>query len=284
MPQPSQLESVRELLNRPPGVSWPARLAHHGARLLVLLLLGFAVQLLFPVAPVPDFPVLERGMIADEDIIAEVGFPILKSEEELAQEREEVAAGVPPIFVYDGAAVDSMRIGVGAFLNQLEQAASTGEEGEARARVRDLLRSYGITPDQKFVDILRSSVDRGMLRFSLERAIEGVAPRGVATAAALEEHAAQQIRLRRNGTEELVPSIEVLTGRRFYETAASYLPERRRAELSELQRLILIRFFEPSIRFDEAETEQARQRARQAVTTTKGEVVRGEKIVGAHEQ
>ena len=284
MPQPTQLESVRDLLNRPPGPSWTARLIHHGARLLVLLALAFAVQLLFPVAPAPDFPVLERGMIADEDVIAEVGFPILKSDEELAQEREEVAAGVPPIFVFDEGAVDSMRTGVGAFLGQIDRAAETGEEGQSRARIRDLLRGYGITPAEQFVDILRSPIDRGMLRFSLERAIESNAPRGIATAAALDEHAAQQIRLRRDGAEELVPTADVLTGRRFYENAASYLPERRRAELSELQRLILIRFFEPSIRYDEANTESARERARQAVTTTKGEVLRGEKIVGAHEQ
>ena len=284
MPQPSQLEAIRELLNRPPGPSWIARLVHHGARLLVLVALALTIQLLFPVAPVPDFPVLERGMIADEDIIAEVGFPILKSDEELAQEREEVAAGVPPIFVYDGSAVDSMRTGVRAFLAQLDRVAEAGEESDARARIRDLLRGYGITPDAQFIDMLRSSVDRGMLRFSLERAIETNAPRGIATAAALEEHAAQQIRLRRDGAEELVPTADVLTGRRFYETAAGYLPERRRAELSELQRLILIRFFQPSIRYDESNTEQARERARQAVTTTKGEVLQGEKIVGAHEQ
>ena len=92
------------------------------------------------------------------------------------------------------------------------------------------------------------------------------------------------IRLRRDEQEELIPREDVLTGRRFYESAASYLPERRRAELSELQRLILIRFFQPSIRYDEVETDAARARARMAVTTTKGEVLRGEKIVGAHEQ
>ena len=284
MPQPHQLDSVRAALDRPPGGSWPARLIHHGVRLLVLLALAIAVQLMFPVAPVPDFPVLERGMVADEDIIAEVGFPILKSDSELAQEREEVAAGVPPIFVYDPAALDSMRAGITTFLDEVEGAATSGDESASRSRIRDLLRGYGITPDETFIDLLRSSVDRGMLRFSLERAIESTAPRGVANAAALDEHGAQQIRLRRGDGETLVPREEVLTGARFYQTAASLIPERRRAELSELQRLVLIRFFEPSIRYDETATESARERARMAVTTTKGQVLRGERVVGAHEQ
>jgi len=55
VPQPTQLAPLRDLLNRTPGPSWTARLIHHGARLLVLVVLAFAVQLLFPVAPVPDF-------------------------------------------------------------------------------------------------------------------------------------------------------------------------------------------------------------------------------------
>ncbi|HEX6589972.1 MAG TPA: HDIG domain-containing protein [Longimicrobiales bacterium] len=284
MPQHHQLDQVRAALDRPPGASWPARLVHHGVRLLVLFVLATAVQLMFPVAPVPDFPVFERGMVADEDIIAEVGFPILKSDQELAQEREEVAAGVPPIFVYEVDAVDSMRTGIAAFMAEVERAASTGDESTSRARLRDLLRSHGITPDESFIDHLRSPVDRGMLAFSLERAVESAEPRGVAAGAALDEHGAQQIRLRRGSGEELVPREQVVTGSRFYQAAAQLIPERRRAELSELQRLVLIRFFQPSIRYDEVATESARERARMAVTTTKGEVLRGERIVGAHEQ
>ena len=198
MAQHPQLDSVRAALDRPPGAAWPARLIHHGVRLLVLLALAIAVQLMFPVAPVPDFPVLERGMVADADIIAEVGFPILKSDAELAQEREEVAAGVPPTFVYDPAAGDSMRAGVDTFLDEVEAAATSGDESTSRARIRDLLRGYGITPDETFIDVLRASVDRGMLRFSLERAIESTVPRGVANAAALDEHGSPQIRLRRD--------------------------------------------------------------------------------------
>lgn len=285
MAQRSPIESLRETLDRKPGGSWSAGFVHHGLRLLVLLVLAVCVQLLFPVAPVPDFPILERGMVADEDIIAEVAFPILKSEQELTREREEVAAGVPPIFTYDAAAVDSMRSGIRAFLAHFDTAAARGiAETQARGRIRDLLRAYGIAPDSQFVELLRSPVDRSILRFALERAIEEMLPAGVATAAALDEQGAQQIRLRRGQDEALVPRDNVLTGRGFYASAASYLPERRRAELSELQRLILIRFFEPSIRYDETETEAARDRARMAVSTTKGEVLRGERIVGAHEQ
>jgi phosphate starvation-inducible protein PhoH and related proteins len=66
----------------------------------LLLGLVFLLQVLFPVAPVPNFPELERGMVPQEDVIADVGFTIPKSDAELAQEREE-AAPVAPVFRYD---------------------------------------------------------------------------------------------------------------------------------------------------------------------------------------
>src|SRR5690606_37619116 len=99
--------AVQALSGRPERL-WPAGAIHHGARILFLVALAILTHALFPVAPVPDFPVLEKGMVAEEDIIAEVGFPIYKSEEELARERAEAAASVPPIFEYSPAAVDTM--------------------------------------------------------------------------------------------------------------------------------------------------------------------------------
>jgi cyclic-di-AMP phosphodiesterase PgpH len=55
-------------------------------------------------------------------------------------------------------------------------------------------------------------------------------------------------------------------------------------QLAELQRLILIRFFQSNLEFDEVQTEAARERARAAVDPVKGTVLQGERIVGAHEQ
>lgn len=285
MPQPTRLDQIRRSLSERPSRFWTEGLLHHGARVLLVIALAVSVHLIFPVAPVPDFPVLEKGMVADEDVIAQIGFPILKSESELAREREEAAAGVPPIFRYDSTAVDTMVAHVRGFVAHFDTAAAPGsDELQSRARIRELLQGYGISPADAFVDILRSSADRGVLRYSLERAITSMVPRGVASTASLEDYGAAQMMLRRNGSERLAARDSLLTAPKFYEEATGYLPERKRAELSELQRLVLIRFFEPSIRYAADATEAARERARQAVTTAKGEVVRGEKIVGEHEQ
>jgi hypothetical protein len=89
------------LLSRTPRQRWPDGVVHHGARILLLLVVAVATTMLFPVAPLADFPVLERGMVAEEDVIAEVPFSIYRPEAELARARQDAAAAERPIFVHD---------------------------------------------------------------------------------------------------------------------------------------------------------------------------------------
>jgi len=282
---PAWIEHLRRSLSGRPQRAWPAGVVHHGVRILLVVVLAFAVHLIFPVAPVPDFPVLEVGMVAEEDLIAEVGFPVLKSDAQLAQEREEAAASVPPIFVYDEAAVDTLGARVERFLSHFDTIATAGaDELRSRGRTREMLQRYGIVPDDRFVEILRSQGDRRALRYGLESAIGSLLPEGVATTMALDEQGAPQLLIRREAQEQIVPRDSIMTAPGFYDEAREMLAPSRRAELSELQRLILIRFFEPSLRYAGEATEAARERARAAVSPTKGDVLRGEKIVGAHEQ
>jgi putative nucleotidyltransferase with HDIG domain len=54
--------------------------------------------------------------------------------------------------------------------------------------------------------------------------------------------------------------------------------------VAELQRLLLIRYFDPSLKLDREATDAARERARRAVSPVRTQVLAGERIVGAHEQ
>ena len=67
------LADAIRLLSEPPRRAWPEGVVHHGVRILMLLGLACSVVLLFPVTPVPDLPVLEKGMVSEETIIARVG-------------------------------------------------------------------------------------------------------------------------------------------------------------------------------------------------------------------
>jgi len=276
-------DAIRTLSGKPDRV-WPAGVLHHGSRALLLVLLAFFAQLLFPVAPVPDFPVLEIGMVAEEDVIAQVGFPIYKSDAELARERADAAATVEPIFEFTPAAMDTMLARVRVFFGQIDSVATAGgDETVAGAGVRSVLRSYALPTSDPVVDVLLSARRRAELVRAVERAVQLDLPAGVASARELEENPGSKIRLRRDGRNLLLDRDSVMTTPRFIERAARHLPGGVGAEQAELHRLILIRFFEPSVRLDREATEAARERARRAVPEIKGEVLKGEKIVGAHE-
>jgi cyclic-di-AMP phosphodiesterase PgpH len=280
----SALRRALDSLSGRPERVWPDAAVHHGVRGAILFLLAYAILAFFPVAPVLDFPVLERGMVADEDIIAQVPFPIFKTDAELMRERAEAAASVAPVFDYDPATTDTVLSRVRSFTSRVDSAAAPGADAEVRSRVRAVLAAYGFSASDDVVEFLRAPARRAMLGRALERAIREELPPGIGSSADLEETPAAQVRLRRDQLERLVPRDSIQTGRRFHERATRHLPPNAPPEMAELHRLVLIRFFEPNIRLNREATEAAREAMRQAVSVVKAEVLRGEKIVGAHEQ
>jgi hypothetical protein len=282
---PHRADELFDTLSGAPRRSGAAAWLYHGARVAVLLGLVVLVQLLFPVASVPDFPVLERGMVPEQDVIAQVTFPLPKSEIELRQEQEEAARSVPPIFHYDSSAVTAMLGDVGTFVAYLDSAADAGgSDLTVRAQMREVLSSYGLPSTDDHIALLRAENTRRALRGSLERAIRAELPAGIAHTTQLDETRSGQLRIVRGTSDQLVARDSVLTQTRFFELAARHVPWSAPAGLTEMQRLALIRFFEPSIRLNAVATDTARAHARAAVPVTKGTVMRGERIVAAHEQ
>lgn len=275
---------VRALSVRPEHV-WPDAVIHHGFRLGLLLALTFLLHALFPVAPVPDFPQFELGMVPQEDIIAEDRFSIPKSDADLAQEREQAAAAVAPVFRYDPTALDTMLVRIRRFMNHVDSAASVGDtNAERRERVRALLTSYGFPVNAEALDLLVESEYRTMLRQSLERTVRQELPAGIVSSSDYEDSTAQQWRLVREGGERVLSRDSVRTQARLYSSAADYLPSTSPPGLADFQRLVLILFFEGSIKLDAERTNLARDEARLAVPAVKGEVLEGERVVAAHEQ
>lgn len=282
---PDGLTELFRTLDERPQHGWPDAVIHHGFRVLLLLALAVLFQLLFPLATTPDFPHYEMGMVPAQDVIAEVRFPLPKSEAELAQEREEAAAGVSPVFIYDPAAVDSMLTRVRRFIAHVDSAAQRGvADVERRGYVRDLLTSYGFPVDDDAVDLLVTPEQRSQLLHALEQTISGELPKGVASSSDFEETPAPQWLLLRDNEEHLLPrdSIPVGAGS-LYENATEYLPSPARPGFTDFHGLALILFFESSIKLDRVRTEDAREHARQAVPPTKGEVLAGERVIAAHE-
>ncbi|MBX6362929.1 MAG: HDIG domain-containing protein [Gemmatimonadetes bacterium] len=279
------LREAWRTLSNPAARGWRAGVVQHGPRLLVLVALSVALHLLFPVAPLPDIPVLEKGMVSDQDVIAQVPFPIYKTDQELQRERAEAAASVIPIFDYVPGAVDTMEARVRAFMARIDSVvARDGGVAAEQAGVRAVAAANGLPVTPEVIELLRGARSRGILARSLVLTIRTDLPTGVASATELKESASTQVRIRRGGTERTVPRDSVLTAPYLYERSSRYLPWNAPQGAAELQRLLLIRFFEPSIQLNAAATELAREQARAAVPTVKGHVLRGERIIGAHEQ
>jgi cyclic-di-AMP phosphodiesterase PgpH len=274
-----------ELLSRSPQQRWPDAVVHHGARALLLLGLAVATTMLFPVAPLVDFPVLERGMVAEEDVIAEVPFSVYRSDQELARARQDAAAAEKPIFVYHPAAADTMLASVEAFFTRIDSVVTAATtEDEARERVRAVMTSQAVPPSSQEVELLLDTRQRERLRRSVREAILEELPQGIALPIELEEADSREIRLISEDRERTVHVDSVLTMVDFFHRARRHVPTPAPVGFEQLHRLLLVRFATPSIRPDWTATEQARERARSMVQTVRGEVLQGERIVTARER
>jgi putative nucleotidyltransferase with HDIG domain len=189
------------------------------------------------------------------------------------------------VFRYDPAAVDTMLGRVRQFMSHVDSAASLGTtDSERREHVRRLLTAYGFIVNPDAVDLLVVPEHRTTLRQSLERTVQEELPRGIVADNDYDDSTAPQWRIIRDSTERLIARDSVRTQTTLYGLAAQYLPESPPPGLADFQRLVVIRFIDGSIKLDRERTNIARDEARQAVPTIKGEVLAGERVIAAHEQ
>jgi cyclic-di-AMP phosphodiesterase PgpH len=279
---------ARELLaplSRAPGQLWPDAVIHHGARVLLLALLAVATTMLFPVAPLADLPVLERGMVAEEDVIAEVPFAIYRPEAELARARQDAAAAERPIFVYHAAAVDTMLAAVDGFFLSVDSVIGHADsEADARQALRDLLTVSALPPSAQNVGLLADAAQRQRLRRGVRDVILDELPRGIALSSDLDDADSREIRLIAHERDRIIPRDSVLTSGDLFSRSRLHVPPVAPQGYEQLQRLLLVRYLTPSIRPDWTATEQERARARAAVDVVRGHVLQGERIVTARER
>ncbi len=278
----SDLKSVLETLSTPPDEGWLDVLFHHGARVVVFLLLAGAVTLLFPPTGGMDFGRYELGMVADEDVIAEVPFSVPKSDEELARERTAAAAAVPPTYGWVSDAHEAMEEDLSRFFNTVEELAQGPEpEGRLAAALADM--GLAVTAEQR--ELFQEEETRNALRTAALRAVEELLPLGVMDDGdAADPQVTTRVQVREGDEERYVARDSILSPREFYDRSDTYLPPAAPGQLHDVLRLVLIRHLEPSLRYDQVTTEQDRDQARAAVSTIRTTILAGEAIVRANQQ
>lgn len=264
-----------------PGEEMSTRVVHHGARILLVAGLAALVPVFFPRTPLPQFASLDEGEVAGEDVIAEVTFPVVKSPERLEAERREAESGVAPVFVRQPAGTDSAITRVRRLFTRLDSA--TGGAPDT-AGLRGVLRDVGLDPTPEQLDHLSRLSERAELREEVVSAYRGFLPYGVAPASDMSRVDADQVMIRGDERDRYVHRDSIFTAGQFYRNAAERFPADASGVGMELYHNLLVRFMEPTLRLDPAETRRIRQQARGAVQSTAGYVLEGERIVGAHER
>lgn len=279
MGETNRLREFLTMLSREPAHVWPDGVVHHGTRVLLLLLVAIGTYVVFPLAPLADAPILERGMLAEEDVIAAVDFSVYKPSAQLMQERDEAGAAVAHTFRYDSTAVDSMRARITTLVARLDSVARLPEPDTAFRRI---FASYRLNPDAEAIALMRGPQNRMALRRSLERVVEEQGQRGIAASADIEDTRSATVRLVRAGSEMRVSRDSLPTESAVYEV--SHLPPEAPAGLGTLHQLMLIHAVIPTLRLDRQRTEADVQAARDAVDPVKQDFIRGERIIAARER
>ena len=277
------LSRLFTFLSTPTARSGAGRWAFHGARVLLLGALAVLVTLLFPRIAGVDVGRFEHGTVAEEDVIAEVPFAVLKSPQDLERERIEVAAAVSPTFDFQPNASDSMAASIGRFFDALDAAAaSTEPEDEIRRLVRDMT----LTDDQ--LAILLDADSRANLRAGLVFGIveDGVDRPGVIEGWGVQFAAVGRFVVREAGVDDRVVEIDqALTSADFFDLVIDQMPPSLQTPAGQsLTRLILIRHLTPHYVLNETATQADKAQARRAVPLTKANIMTGEAIVRANQQ
>jgi putative nucleotidyltransferase with HDIG domain len=237
---------------------------------------------LFPPRGAGDLPLIRQGVVAPEDVIAPMDFPVLRSEDELARHREVAALSVPPVYRVNPWAADSALARVQRYLTRAGRIAE--EEPSALAGLDRIDGGrLGLGPDQ--IDRLARAETRAALSELAEAAIPGLYARShFLSPDELAPLSATRITVQRAGEdEEIVPRDEVVAVRPGEEVPGlAAAASRMDAEDERLALHLLPALLAPDLEPRPAVTEVRRAEARASVEPVKGEVLRGELIVPAH--
>jgi len=251
-------------------------------RLALVAAVGLLTLALFPPQGGYDVSPVRQGVVAPEDVIAPIDFPVLRSEDEMRRQREAAALSVPPVYRVDSAAADSALARIERYL---ERARRIGEEEPSALASLDRADGVRLDLGASELDQLASGESRQALATLARRVIPGAYERAhFLRPDELSRLPATRISVQQSGEEEeVIPKTEVVAIRPGAEVpglaaaARALGPDDERLALHLLPALLM-----PNLEARPSLTELRREEARASVEAVKGEVLRGELIVPAH--
>ena len=261
-------------------------LRFHAPRVAIALVLALLTYALFPASPAVDFPLLEVGSVAPENVIAPFAYDVRKSQAELTRERDDMSRSVVPVFVYSPVAADSARQALRAFFAATAAAAGTrattpAGDAERAAAVVAAAAEQRVQLAPEEATYLLAPTRRAAMEAAISRTFDRWLTVGVSTSSALDA-AGPTVSIRREGAERAARADSVPTFAELVARARLVHPDPNSDVGDALYVKLLGAFFRPTLTYDRTSTERRRQDLQATVAVRKYEVRAGEKIVGAH--
>lgn len=232
----------------------------------VVILLNF----LFPPPTVPERYRLEVGEIATFDAIAPYDFLIPKTEQELRQERDEIARRIPPVYVINNDALSAV-----------------SRKSEGLRTLIDSLTTLRTTIGRDSVVFLvqqEYAVDKGVIEYLMARNKKKIFDGIIAQiadlyAVGIVDRKLSDVRIVTivNNQREMVESVDKLYS---LEEAQDIISAGQRAEYRRLVQFLLT----PNVIFDGTRTEEKIEAVFANVPRTKGTILKGEIILEKHKR
>ena len=252
----------------------------HGPRLAIAVALAVLTFAAFPEAPATQIPIYEIGAVAADNVIAPQAFEVLKSAEELQKERDDVARASEPVFRYVPAALDTSRVLLGKFENDVSVAAAPRPQN--LGAIEAVGRTYGVALTPEEAAYVSVPTRRQRLFGTVNRVFDRWVSGGVVASGAVDQLRGQVVLVR--GSDERRLTVDsLLSFGQLISRARLLNPDPTSEVGTSLYLKLITSFFRPTIVLDRTQTERGRDELRRSVSSSKYSVRAGEKIVGAHE-
>ncbi|MFO7768258.1 MAG: HDIG domain-containing protein [bacterium] len=300
----SELERERSFLERKSGrrrlmdESVRTRLDRAGRWAIGIALLLFA-SALFPTRQAFKYN-LSEGDITSEAIVSPVTFSIQKSEEELERQREDARMSVPPVLELRPD-IRSRQVGLLDSLFAILEGLRSSESSDSAAVAafqqtapevsrEAIIYLLGAEDPDRTVRVRRTTSNERVarLRTALRDVLNGYFNFGVVRSLPELREISRGTVTIHTGTGERRQTIDSLVG---LEQAREAVPEQLRERLPEADDRLIKGGYEiarillmPNLVLNEERTELRRDEAADNVALTKGTVLQGEEIIGAHKR
>jgi len=276
-----------------------------GTRVFLVVLLTWLSLVLTPGRRTYDpFFDIQVGSVADRDVIAPFDFPVYKNEAQLERERLEAAAAVMPVLEFLPDVKETVLQDVFSFFDRLSALSGDSliaaelkgwkgyldrkdtEPGQFTIKPVVLNSLYSIDSllslsDEQIV-YLFDPAGSNILRNRLKDFLVSRLREGVISGEDLDRIENENVKLRREGEENVIGQNELLSVPRVLEQSRTAVVDPKYPEISKsLFIQSSSRYLRPNIIYNWSETERLRRLAAESVKITEDEpVLKGEKIVG----